>query len=252
MKLIFTLAIMTIVVSCTGGENADVEAGMTAIAQTETAEGGGEVAETETEENMPTNTPTTRPTNTPLPTATPQPPTNTPEPTQTPSPNQVWAINYAGGQDSGGVKIEIARIVIGYKDAIDQNFEELNDYLDGWEDIDVVGELIFKVTNNTEESVDVYPDQGTVQIGGEQINLDEYMMWATFGEDVGGEIYPGVTKIGGMWFGIKRSTPEEINEVIFRASAPSTTEDWTNLGPDYEIVIDTTEKRWEEVPDELK
>ncbi len=195
-------------------------------------------------------------TNAPLPSSTPKPPTNTPEPILPPSVEDVWAINYAGWGDSGGVKIEIARVLIGYKDAVEEitgkDFSELDDYMDGWSEIDVVGELIFKVTNDTDVTADVYPDQGTVQIGSEQIELSEYLYFATVGEDVGGEIYPGVTKVGGMWFGIKRTTPGEVTEIIYRASAAWGTDTYDDLGPDYEIVIPVENPGWQDLPDELK
>ena len=94
------------------------------------------------------------------------------------------------------MKIEIVRVLIGTKDAVEEitgnDFSELDD---------VVGELFFKITNDTDVTADVYPDQGTVQIGSEQIELSDYLYFATVGEDVGGEIYPGVTKVGGIWFG---------------------------------------------------
>lgn len=194
-------------------------------------------------------------TNTPLPSPTISPPTETPvPPTETllPSPDQIWARNYIGWADSGGVTIEIARVLVGYKSSIPNDWDELNEYMDGWSEIDVVGELVFKVTNNTDSTVTIFPDQGSVQIGGEQIELADFMFFTTFGDNVGGDIFPGVTKIGGMWFGIRRSIPSEITQIVYRGSGPFNTDTFDDLGPDYEIVLDVSEHVWEEMPDELK
>ena len=174
--------------------------------------------------------------------------------TETVSINDLWSKNYVGHFDSGGVVIEIARVLVGYKTALpDWQWHELDDYIEGWADIEVVGELIQKVTNNTDKTVSVYPDQGSVQIGGEQIELSgDYMLYTTFGEDVGGEIFPGVTKIDGIWFGIRRSRPPEITEIVFRCDAPYDTDSFENLGPDYVIVMDVSTHVWEEIPDDLR
>nr|MBN1228850.1 hypothetical protein [Anaerolineae bacterium] len=217
----------------------------TAIFLTQQAEEGADAVDVISEEQA---------TNTPYPSATPQPPTETPSPSPEPvaSAEDHWAKNYVGTYDNGDIVLEIARIVVGYKDAIgDQDWDVLNDYIEGWADVEVVGELVFKVTNNSEKTVSLYPDQGTVQIGSEQIPLDEFMFYTTFGDDVGGEIFPGVTKIGGMWFAIERSAPDEITQIIYRASAPFDEETFNNIGPDIEIVIDISEYVFEELPEEL-
>lgn len=256
LEIITILVIALIIPSCTGASEADIQqAGMTAIAQTNAVTNSNENTATKASDDLsrttstivPTNTPIPTPfsTNTPLPDPTQESPTSAPQPSQTPAPDKLWSINYAGWEESGNVTIEIARLVVGYKENIPFDWGQ------SWEEVDVVGEIIFKVTNNNGVTVDVYPDQGTVQIGSEQIELVDYLL-NTFGENVGGEIYPGVTKVGGIWFGIKRSTPGEINEIIYRADDPNNSETWESLGPDYQIVIDTSQKRWEEMPEELE
>jgi hypothetical protein len=214
----------------------------TAIAQTQSAKPS----------LAPTNIPPPIPTNTSSLSPSALPPTEIPAPTERPPLDQKWSKNYVGSVDSGGLIIEIARVVVGYKTAVpDQQWEKLNDYISGWAETPVVGELIFKITNNTSKTIRVYLNQGTVQIGSEQIELSEYMIGTTFGDALGGEIFPGVTKIGGMWFGIKRSNPDQITRLVFRCSAP-VDESSNSLGPDIEIAIDTTPHVWEDMPDELK
>lgn len=243
----YLLAILAtaLIISGCGQAGTSESAVQTAIAQTQLAENSTDA------EDGPTSAP--QATNTPIPSPTPIPPTETPQPTQAADPSQRWAKNYVGAMESGGVTIEIVRVVVGYKSAIpDQPWSELNDLVQGWEDIEVVGELIFRVSNNTDETVSVYPDQGSVQIGNEQIELSDYMMFGSFGDDVGGDIHPGVTKIGGLWFGIRRSTPEEVDSMIYRASAPYSSESFSDLGPAYEIEMEFPSHPDEEIPEELQ
>lgn len=202
-------------------------------------------------EVAPASTNTPRPSPTPL--SSTVAPTDTPAAVQEVSAADKWANNYVGSAESGGVIVEIARVVVGRKSAIpEQSWDELNEFIQGWAETDVVGELIFKVTNNTDRTVSIYPDQGSVQIGGEQIDLGEFMFFTTFGDSVGGDIYPGVTKIGGMWFGVKRSTPDEVSRIVYRCDAPYDAESLDDLGPDIEIVMDLSDHVFEAVPEELK
>lgn len=249
------MVVAFVIVSCSEVSEADIQqAGMTALAQTNIAKTDEYKATTDapgdllkiTPTLISTKTPIPTPfsTNTPVPALTQELPTSTHKIIQTPSPDQLWAINYAGWEESGNVTIEIARLVVGYKEHIPYDWGQK------WDDIDVVGEIIFKVTNKNDVTVNVFPDQGTVQIGSEQIELVNYI-FNTFGESVGGEIYPGVTKIGGIWFGITRSDPGEISEIIYRTDGPNNSETGESLGPDYKIAIDASQKRWEEMPEEL-
>jgi len=162
-----------------------------------------------------------------------------------------WSKNYAGSNDSGGVIIEIARVVIGTKESlpIDFDWHNFDDLAPGWENTDVIGEIFFKITNNTNSTAIIYPNFGSVQIGSEQIELMDYSALA---DDIQGEIYSGVTKIGVIWFGIQRSTPEAINQIIYRCDAPVDTDNYAPLGQNIEIIMDFPEHVFEEMPEELK
>lgn len=167
-----------------------------------------------------------------------------------------WAINDAGSMESGGVTIEIARIVVGYKDVIEeltgQDFSKANE-LTNWSEIEVVGELVFKVTNNAEVRADVSPEFGTVQINEEEIDFHDYYFWnLLIIGDMELRISPGETIIRGFWFGIKNSNPGEITEIIYRTSGPNNSNTNDDLGPDYEIVIPVENPEWQELPEELK
>lgn len=245
-KSMALLLLVPLLISACGGTSADPGLVATAIAQTATAGAADQAAQA---------SPTTvnPPTNTPNPSPTPVPPTNTPEPTSAPSSADAWAMNNVASVETGGLSIEVARIVVGEKSALTfEDWSKLDDLLTGWADIDVVGEIIFKVTNNSDKTIDVYLDQGSVQLGSEQVDLTDYMMYTTVGDDVGGEIYPGVTKIGGMWFGIKRTAPADITNIVYRADAPSDPDTYDSLGPDIKIDMDVSQHTWEDIPPELK
>jgi hypothetical protein len=179
------------------------------------------------------------------------PETNTPVPTITftsaPGSQNVFAWNYIAEQESGGIKLQIARVLIGEKSALQQNFSE-----NLFGDVPVVGMLIFIVTNTTsDKTISVYPDQGVVIVGSEQIELREYMMLGNFGEHIGGDIFPGVKKIGGLWFGIKRTPLSDVLKMKIVINRP-TDESISPLGPDFIFELDLSNRQFEPLPDELK
>jgi len=186
-----------------------------------------------------------------LPTAT-----NAPEVApDTPTPltvvgSDIFALNYLETQDRAGVVIEIARVLVGSKQAageyIGGNFNELSEF----QDKNTVVEIIFKVTNNTGQVISVYPDQGTVIIGSEQIDLTNYFFYGV-GEDVSGDIFPGVTLIGGLYFAVGRSTVDEISEMTVAITGPYN-QNFDKLGEDYLFTLDLSNHIFEEIPEELR
>jgi hypothetical protein len=207
-----------------------------------------------------TITPDVKPTNTLPPTSTPRAvPTNIPSatpiipsPTPTiPGPEAIFARNRIGTLESGGVIIEISRVLFADKNVIKEmgvNLDELEDY----QGIDTVGEIIYTVINTTDKVVRVRPNRAILVINDEQIDLTNWWFGASFGDDIGDEIFPGVTTIGGGWFGVKRSTVPEINRLIVSIDAPFDSESYADLGEDYYFDLDISEHNWEEMPEDLK
>lgn len=192
------------------------------------------------------------PTQTPYPTYTPFPtatiiPSQTAKLTTTASASDHFAWNYIASQESGGIKIVIARLLIAEKTTIDEDFDIYHIF----DDVSIVGEIVFKITNQSEKVVSIYPDQGTVIIGSEQIELSDYMMLGTFGDALGGEIYSGITKIGGIWFGIKRTAIDEIKSISIIINAPYDA-GFNTLGKEFNFVIDLSERKNEPLPEDLK
>lgn len=172
-------------------------------------------------------------------------PTPTPEP---PEGGTMIGMNYvAEVEDNGGVLIQIARVVVANKADVPQDFSRDPSF----DDVEVVGELVFIITNNSDQTISVYPDQGTVQINSELIDLFDYL-FADFGDDISGDIPPGVQLIGGLWFGIKRNAPEDVNEITVRFNGPVDPDTFTRLGEDFEIVLDVSAHTFEPYPEELQ
>ncbi len=157
------------------------------------------------------------------------------------------AWNYLASQESGGITVDIARVVFANKKDINQDFIIIS----AFDDTPVIGEIIFKVKNNSQQVLNVNPDQGTVVVATEQIPLKEWMTLATFGESVGGDISPGMTKIGGLWFGLKNTPLEDIQNMTISFSGPST-ESNDRTGPDFNFALDLSNRQNQEVPEELK
>lgn len=178
-------------------------------------------------------------------TATPIPTPTTPPIENNPN---VFALNNLTEVENGGLTVKIERVLIANKADL-PNPSQFDDSLFA---SDTVGEIILSVTNNTQETIRVYPDQGSIQVNSEQIELLDYIFAdGDFGDDLGGEIFAGVTKVGGFWFSIARSTPPEITQIIFRFDGPFS-DDLDRLGSDFEIVIDLTNHIFQPLPDELK
>ena len=187
-------------------------------------------------------------------------PTNTPEPTPTPEVPVIAAVegaiaaNYLGMQDQGGVELEMVRVLC--KDIEKFRSDHLasgvsESDMEEFSSSVTACEFILRITNNTEGAVTLYPNQGQVLINGEQIEP-----WGFFGtvgdpfEDTSGEIHAGVTRIGGFWFGVRRSAFDEVGTIKYIVSAP-VDDDWDSLGEDFTFEISTDGWEFETIPDDL-
>lgn len=172
--------------------------------------------------------------------------------TSEPPKGEKIALNFVGEQESGGVTIEIGRVLVGDKALLEYDLGKPFS-ADIFADKDVVGEVIFVITNNSDQTVNLYPLQGSAQIGSEQIDFLDYAFAdVRLGEDIDGELFPGVRKIGGLWFGIRRSSLDEIDQITFRITAPTSSDSYQRLGEDYEITVDLSNRIFEPLPEELK
>lgn len=181
------------------------------------------------------------------PTSTPLPTPTTP-PTETAGPLKDYSWNYLGSQDSGGVVITIGRVVVGEKTAIPVDFS----LADIFDDRPVVAEIIFVIENKTAGMISVYPDQGKVMVGSEQIEIQKFMSagYSIGDNQYSGDVLPGAKLIGGLWIGFQRTPLDQINSMTIFINAPYN-QNYDTLGPDYTFNLDLSQKQFVEYPNEF-
>jgi len=165
-------------------------------------------------------------------------------------PENEFGWNYLASQDSGGVIVQIARVLFGNRAAMPPDFRF--DEIELFQDRPVVGEIVFIVENSTPSTVQIYPNEADVLVGAEQINLLEFAFPETqFGDEFSGDIPSGARVIGGIWFGLKRTPLEQINSMTIAFESPGNETSYS-LGPDYNFVLDLSIKKHDPIPDELR
>jgi len=261
-KNFIILVILILCVSCSNTPNEEVI--QTAIAQTSDAE----KISIETEEAFtktsiakePSPTKTTAPTNTPRSTNTIAP-TDTPEPTLTPTiertidTSAMIAKNYLASTEENGVIVEVARILIGEKTAVDNLLEGYFPEVPIFNDKITVVEFVFRIVNNTDKIIRMYFDYDTIaSINGEQISFDDYS-WDNntwFGDNLDNDILPGSTLIGGLYTGIKRSQWNEVNLITLSIPEAFESDTYNDVTNPILFTIDIIDWTFEEIPEELK
>ncbi len=231
-SILFCLNVV-LLVSCGGSPAATPDH---ALVETAKAQIMASAMETANAELLPTNTSTS---------------TQLPASTESLPSDKEFALNYLGSQDRGGVVVEIARVLVGDKVAVGTEMGNNFNDCDAFKSTTVVVEIVFKVTNNTSQVISIYPDQGTVVIGNEQTDLVDFLFCGEFGDSFSGDIFPGVTAIGGMWLGIKRSSVADVNSIIISFGGPSD-KNYNSLGSDYYFELDLSNHIFEEYPTELQ
>jgi len=161
------------------------------------------------------------------------------------------AMNYAGKQEESGMEIEIIRILFGDKKYIEKKIgEKFSDCSILFDEVNTVGEILLRVTNNSNKILNIRPDKGIIIIGNEQINPEDYYCEIYTMEDISGQLYPGIMRIGGFWFGVRRSTWDEVIKVKYIIDALYD-EDYADVGEDFQFEINLSEKSFEPMPEEL-
>jgi len=189
--------------------------------------------------------PSPQPTYTALPTHTPYPtytayPTHTLQdhargeagfPTQAPSDSPtpdaraveeflgVIRIDVDQQQEREGVVLGISQAVLMPFSVIEQQGvgAPIGFRMGGWDDVQTVIGMRVWVTNTTESIVSIYPEQGQVVVGTEQVDLRNFPFVS---DDIGGDVRPGVTQDGVVWFGIRRLPPDQVQEMVYYVNPP--------------------------------
>jgi hypothetical protein len=184
--------------------------------------------------------------------------TPTPEPTNTPTPEPAQgdvlaiAANYVETQVQGGLEIQLVRVLCMDSEYF-RNLQDMSvaEYSETYGDTPTMCEFVLEINNTADGQRTIYPDQGTVIIGDEQVELNPFDIEGIKGlEDVSGDLYPGVRRVGGFWFGINRSTWDQITNITYVIDAP-VDEDWNRQGEDFRFEIDTTGWGFEPFPEDL-
>lgn len=173
-------------------------------------------------------------------------------PTASVSGQEEFAANYVATQEQGGVVIELSRVLCMSRQRMIQEFEEITDETF---ERDLGGavtscEFILTVENTADSVRNVYPDQGDVVIGNEQIDLLAQSIQITDLEAVSGELQPGVVRIGGFWFGVKRSKVDEIDQMTYIVDPPSDA-DYNRRGSEFRFEFGTEGWGFEPWPGDL-
>lgn len=134
---------------------------------------------------------------------------------------------------SGNVSISAAVVVADYQDYVARLSAEekrrLSIFSTDVEGAKTIGLLYVRVENKTNGKISVYPDQGTVVVGTEQVKVQLFSS-----DRVGGEFFPGVIKEGAIPFFLKRTTAAEVKTVTYAVDGPFG-ESFSRLGPDYQF-----------------
>lgn len=112
-------------------------------------------------------------------------------------------------------------------------FQPAPDYVDifGGEDLVLITFQV-EVTNNSEETNTIYPDQGVaVTDTGEQVNAEVFLS-----DQVGGDFFGEVTKSGDVFF-LYEGDAEEVSSVRFIIDAPHD-ESFESIGEGIEFTVD--------------
>lgn len=241
-KILFALVLSVLIVSCST-PTPEV------IVVTATAE-------------PPTETPEVRPTNTPFPTPTPPPPTATSMPTEESSVDgDIYALNYQGSYEVEGVSVEVIRILFGSAEAVSDYkevpIEEWSEYAYdtfAWTNMDVIGEVVIRYTNNRDEPVELAfgsCGENLLLVGGQQIGFNDVGLDAV--QNLCHDpLYPQSSVIQGVWFPIKNISAGDITEATLILECPNPVDGYECIGSDWNITIDLIDHRYDELPEELK
>ena len=159
-------------------------------------------------------------------------------------------MNYLGAMEQNGIIVELARVIFMHRDAFkpDITFDDIPNL----DDHEYVGEIIWRITNNTQASITWSHNDINVRVNERQIKLYDYL-FGSFGVPPSDEIFSGSTIIGGVWFGIGNTKPDEIVSVSLLMGKPYNTDNHRDVADNFIVTADLSEGHtWYSMPDELK
>lgn len=163
----------------------------------------------------------------------------------------LFSANFLATQESGGMTVELARVIVATKDAAEQAFGVKFSENDAFNESNTVVEVLFRVTNHTDAPLRVRLNDALVAINDEQVNLQDWSYVSAFGNDLNDNVLPGATLQGGVWFGLKRTEPADVSRIIVSASAPFNA-DYDDVGDDILMEGNLSDHVWQPLPEELR
>lgn len=173
----------------------------------------------------------------------------TPTPTRVPAAGARFARNYLGKVSTGGVTMELIRVLFAHKDATTgTDFWTRDEYL-GQE---YAGEIAVRITNESDVAVKWNFQDWFVRVNERQFALYDYFFVSRFGEDVSEPIFPGSTIIAGVWFPTSGTSPDEVTSLALIVEPAFDSDTYRHITGRFEFLVDLSgEHTWEPKPDEL-
>lgn len=177
------------------------------------------------------------------------------------NPDEIFAVNLRQTQQHGKVQVELVRVLVGQKGAIDPKHPQLKaqdtDALSAQsaDKEEVVGAITFKITNNTDKTIAIFPNNWLVAVGGKQFSLQNaFLERKTSGDDFTGDVLPGVTAVFSVPFSLKNLTvPEVKNMSVSLGSAyEKKAEGYVAATEDFLFKLDLSQHSFEQFPEEYR
>jgi hypothetical protein len=183
------------------------------------------------------------------------------------STEQILAVNNPASQERGQVEIEILRFLIGEKDVVlsghpqlgGEQFPELGLGAPSFDDKQVLGEIVLRITNNQPERViTLFLSELIIASGGQQVRLEEFILSeAYFGDDINPfnpDILPETTVLAGYWFGFDDLDIAELDKVNISIEEPyySIGNTYYPLGSRYFMTVEFSEPVFEPVEEPVQ
>lgn len=150
------------------------------------------------------------------------------DPTEAPPADWARVVETDAQQTSGGVTLKATRVSVGAPDDV----RSAVDWDDEWDDASAVMQLLMTVTNDTDTEVNLFTYGARVVVDGRQLDID------TFNSDTPTDLLPRASAEMTVYVAVPSLAPEDIESVRFAMDAPTNSESFDDLGPDFLLDID--------------
>jgi len=170
----------------------------------------------------------------------------------TPSPDPIRAKNYVQTISSGGVTVEIERVLFGEKNYLENRWGIDYDVTPVMQDKIALVEFMFRITNSNNFPVQLFKDDFIAVFSSEQVNFSDYHWYPndTWGgpDDFDHEIMPGATVADGVWVGLINTSWNGFNSISLKIPHFFNADTYYTVVPAKYISIDVTNWGFEPLP----